>query len=130
MPASHDTSRDAGFDWPHMCYSEDWDRYTGGAQMHGGIGRAKLSSSALSGGTIRIATRSEIESSPRWQTAFAGERKDSRFYELLEDTVEGFDYGYLVAGGGEDICAIQPYFIVDQDLAAGTSGHAKTAIAG
>jgi hypothetical protein len=98
--------------------------------MHGGIGRVKLSSSALSGGTIRIAKRDEIASLPRWQGAFAGERKDRRFYELLEDTVGGFDYGYLVAGSGEDICAIQPYFIVDQDLTAGTNGHAKTLIAG
>src|SRR3984893_15330775 len=98
--------------------------------MHGRLVRFKLPSSALSGGTIRIATRSEIESLPRWQTAFAGERKDRRFYELLEDTVEGFDYGYLVAGSGEDISSIQPYFIVDQDLTAGTNGHAKTSIAG
>jgi hypothetical protein len=98
--------------------------------MHGGIGRAKLSSSAISGGTIRVATREEIASLPRWQTAFAGERKDRRFYELLEDTVNGFDYGYLVAGSGDEVNAIQPYFVIDQDLTAGTAGAAKTIIAG
>jgi hypothetical protein len=98
--------------------------------MHGGIGRFKLSSTAISGGTIRIATRSEIASLPRWQAAFGDERKDRRFYELLEDTLEGFDYGYLVAGSGDEICAVQPYFIVDQDLAAGTGGQAKALIAG
>jgi hypothetical protein len=98
--------------------------------MHGGIGRFKLSSTAISGGTVWIATRSEIASLPRWQTAFGDERKDRRFYELLEDTLEGFDYGYLVAGSGDDVCAVQPYFIVDQDLAAGTGGHAKSIIAG
>ncbi len=98
--------------------------------MHGGIGRFKLSSSAISCGTIRVATRNEIASLPRWQAAFAGERKDRRFYELLEDTVEGFDYGYLVAGSGEDISSVQPYFIVDQDLTAGISGYAKSIIAG
>jgi Acetyltransferase (GNAT) domain len=98
--------------------------------MHGGIGRVKLSSSAMSGGTMRIATRGEIASLPRWQTAFAGERKDRRFYELLEDTVAGFGYGYLVAGSGEDVSAIQPYFIIDQDLAAGTGGQARNVIAG
>jgi Acetyltransferase (GNAT) domain len=97
--------------------------------MHGGIGRVKLSSSAISGGTIRIASRNEIASLPRWQAAFAGERKDRRFYELLEDTLDGFDYGYLVAGNGDDIGAVQPYFIIDQDLVAGTGGQAKNVIA-
>jgi hypothetical protein len=52
--------------------------------------------SAISGGTV--ATRNETTSLPRGQTAFAGERKDRRFYELLEETLEGFDYVYLVAG--------------------------------
>ena len=31
---------------------------------------------------------------PRWSRAFAGERKDHRFYELIEDTLkDGFSYG-------------------------------------
>jgi hypothetical protein len=98
--------------------------------MHGGIGRFKLSSSAINGGVVRIATRGEVACLPRWHAAFAGERKDRRFYELLEDTLEGFDYGYLVAGSGDDVSSVQPYFIVDQDLTAGTNGHAKSIIAG
>jgi hypothetical protein len=88
--------------------------------MHGSIGRARLSSSAMSGGTIRIAGRDEVASLQRWQSAFAGERKDRRYYELLEDTVEGFDHGYLVAGSGDSVNAVQPYFVIDQDLTAGT----------
>ena len=68
----------------------------------------------MSGGTLRIATREEIASLPRWQGAFAGERKDRRFYELIEDTLGGFDYGYLVAGSGADVMAVQPYFIIDR----------------
>jgi hypothetical protein len=98
--------------------------------MHGGIGRFRLSSSAINGGALRIATRSEIASLPRWQSAFAAQRKDHRFYELLEDTLEGFDYGYLVAGSGDEISSVQPYFIVDQDLTAGTNGYARHLIAG
>jgi hypothetical protein len=97
--------------------------------MHGGIGRAKLSSSAISGGTLRVATRDEIASMPRWQGAFASERKDRRYYDLIEDTLEGFDYGYLVAGSGTDVSAVQPYFVIDQDLTAGTDGQAKNIIA-
>ena len=46
--------------------------------------------------TIRIATRNEIATSAHWRTAFSSERKDHRYYELIEDTLKGgFDYGYL-----------------------------------
>ena len=41
---------------------------------------------------------------PRWSRAFAGERKDHRFYELIEDTLkDGFSYGYFVVDDGADI---------------------------
>jgi hypothetical protein len=93
--------------------------------MHGSIGRAKLSSSAMSDGAIRIAGRDEVASLQRWQSAFAGERKDRRYYELLEDTIEGFDYGYLVAGSGDNVSAVQPYFVIDQDLTAGTGAQVQ-----
>jgi hypothetical protein len=55
-----------------------------------------------SGGTV--ATRNETASLPLWQTALAGERRDRRFYELLERTLEGFDYIYLVAGSCVVLC--------------------------
>ena len=91
--------------------------------MHGRFDRAKFASSPVSGGTVRIAARNEIAGLLRWRTAFAGERKDRRFYEL-------FDYGYFVVDDGEEVCAIQPFFVVDQDLVAGASDLAKTSIAG
>ena len=84
----------------------------------GGFDRAKFASSPIPRGTVRIAARSEIAGLSRWRTAFAGERKDHRFYELVEDTLkDGFDYGYLIVDDGKDICAIQPFFVLDQDLA-------------
>ena len=68
-----------------------------GASMHGRFDHAKFASSPVAGGTGRIATRNEIAGLLRWRTAFAGERKDHRFYELVEDTLtDGFDYGYFV----------------------------------
>src|SRR5271166_5357930 len=94
--------------------------------MHGGIDRAGLNAAAFRGGTVKLVSRSEIALLPHWQTAFAGERKDHRFYELLEDTLtDGFSYGYLVVESGGDARAIQPCFIVDQDLLGGISGFAK-----
>jgi hypothetical protein len=75
----------------------------------------------ISLGTVRIASRSEIESLPGWRSAFAGERKDRRYYELAEDTLEGFAFGYLLVEAGE-LRAVQPYFVVDQDLVTGAEG--------
>jgi Acetyltransferase (GNAT) domain len=99
--------------------------------MHGRIGRAVLAAPTINSATVHIASREEIACLPRWARAFAGERKDFRFYELVEDTLrDGFDYGYFVVANGAEICAIQPYFILDQDLLAGTNGYAKPLIAG
>ena len=82
------------------------------------------------GRTIRIASRHEVSGSLQWQKTFARERKDYRFYELIEDTLkDGFEYGYLNIENGNTVCAIQPYFLIDQDLLAGTSGHARKLIA-
>jgi hypothetical protein len=76
--------------------------------------------------SVRFALRAEVTRLPRWSCAFADERKDHRFYELLEDTLtDGFSYGYLVVESGGDVRAIQPCFIVDQDLLGGISGFAK-----
>jgi hypothetical protein len=81
--------------------------------------------------TIRIATRNEVAASLHWRTAFAGERKDHRYYELIEDTLKGeFGYGYLAIESGGAIRAIQPYIVVDQDLLAGTGGFAQGLVAG
>ena len=81
--------------------------------------------------TIRITSRDEISGSLHWQNAFAHERKDHRYYELLEATLkDGFKYGYLSIESGRTVCAIQPYFLVDQDLLAGITGHVRKLVAG
>ena len=75
---------------------------------------------------VRIASREDVSRLPSWSRAFAGGRKDYRYYELVEDTLtDGFNYGYLVIENGADVRAIQPYFIVDQDLLGGISGFGK-----
>jgi len=98
--------------------------------MHGNVDRANSAPASIETATLRIASRDEITRLPRWSRAFVNERKDHRFYELLEDTLaEGFDYGYFIAANGDDVHAIQPYFVVDQDLLAGTGDRAKPLIA-
>ena len=63
-------------------------------------------------------SRAEVRRSRRWLTAFSGERKDRRYYEVCEETIDqGFDYRYLsLKDECGEICAIQPYFINDQDV--------------
>jgi len=88
-------------------------------------------STSRPGRMIRIASRAEISALPQWQSAFARERKDRRYYELIEDTLkDGFTYGYLIVENDRAVRAIQPYFLVDQDLLAGMSGAVTKIVGG
>jgi hypothetical protein len=71
---------------------------------------------------IDTVSRAELAGCPGWPPAFASERKDHRYYELVEDTIhQGFDYQYFVLKDeGGEIRAVQPFFMNDQDLLAGT----------
>ncbi|HYC18352.1 MAG TPA: GNAT family N-acetyltransferase [Pseudolabrys sp.] len=81
--------------------------------------------------SVRLASRNEISGSSHWRSAFAHERKDHRYYELLEDTLkDGFRYGYLVIESDDGIRAIQPCFQIDQDLLAGLGERVKKIVAG
>jgi predicted N-acyltransferase len=68
----------------------------------------------------KLVTRAELAQVPRWTQAFAGRRKDHRYYEIVEDTIRGFDYRYIViADAGGTVRAVQPCFVLDQDLLQG-----------
>jgi len=71
---------------------------------------------------VDVKSRAEIQNTPAWASAFANQRKDSRYYDLVEETIhQGFHYRYFVlTGEGGEVRAIQPFFILDQDLLAGT----------
>lgn len=73
--------------------------------------------------TVEVFSRADLAGCPRWTKAFSAERKDSRYYQIVEDTIHpDFVYLYfvLVDQKGE-ASAIQPFFLLDQDLLAGTS---------
>src|ERR1700757_5070057 len=65
-----------------------------------------------------IATREELGSFSGWRDAFSGERKDRRYYEIVNDTLNepAAEFLYMVLPGG----AVQPLFVIDQDLLAGS----------
>ncbi len=78
---------------------------------------------------VAAAGRDEIERSTRWTKAFAGRRKDQRYYALVEDTIHPeFVYRYFaLKDTAGEIRAIQPFFIIDQDLLTGTPSKVRNA---
>ena len=70
---------------------------------------------------VAVLVRSELTAVEAWPQAFSHLRKDSRYYEIVEDTIcPEFKYRYLaIKTKAGDICAIQPFFVLDQDLLAG-----------
>jgi hypothetical protein len=72
---------------------------------------------------LEVVRRADLPQFPCWRTSFANERKDHRYYELVEDTLHPeFDYRYFAIGDANgEVCAVQPFFLLDQDLLVGLS---------
>jgi hypothetical protein len=63
----------------------------------------------------------DLRTCEAWRIAFAGQRKDHRYYEIIADTIrDHFDYGYLaIRDASGRVLAVQPYFLLDQDVLEG-----------
>jgi hypothetical protein len=72
-------------------------------------------------GQSEVLSREDLSHYPQWAEAFGSKRKDRRYYELVEDTINPeFKYGYFGLRDGEgSVSAFQPFFIVDQDILLG-----------
>ncbi len=83
----------------------------------------KQGSAAGLTGSVGLVSRAELTHCLYWKNAFAGKRKDHRYYELVEDTIrQGFDYRYFaIKNEHGEVQAVQPFFILDQDLIVGAS---------
>jgi Peptidogalycan biosysnthesis/recognition len=89
-----------------------------------GISMRQASNESMqSAGCLEVIARDNLQRCPRWEIAFANERKDHRYYELVEDTLHPeFDYRYFVIKDAVgQICAVQPFFLLDLDLLVGAS---------
>jgi hypothetical protein len=71
--------------------------------------------------TVDVYTRRELAQCRHWANAFQSERKDYRYYELVEDTIHPeFEYRYFVIKDEVGkVQAVQPFFLLDQDMLAG-----------
>jgi predicted N-acyltransferase len=85
---------------------------------------------ATSDGSVYVATRQQLEQVPAWSRAFARQRKDRRYYEIVEDTIrQGFDYRYFVLEDkAGNIRGVQPFFILRQDLLQGSGPRVTGAV--
>jgi predicted N-acyltransferase len=65
--------------------------------------------------------RNELRTCEAWRIAFAGQRKDHRYYEIIADTIrDHFEYGYFAIRDASGlVLAVQPYFLLDQDVLEG-----------
>ncbi|HMF21225.1 MAG TPA: GNAT family N-acetyltransferase [Pseudolabrys sp.] len=74
-------------------------------------------------GSVETVRRDELACCLHWRHAFEHERKDSRYYEIVEDTIlQGFEYRYFaIKDMHGQVRAILPFFILDQDLLVGAS---------
>jgi Peptidogalycan biosysnthesis/recognition len=72
-------------------------------------------------GEVNVVSRRQLQNCSHWQHAFALQHKDRRYYEIIEDTIHPeFDYHYFAIRNCQgEIQAIQPFFILDQDILAG-----------
>lgn len=90
----------------------------GATKQTGRVGETRSTASSVD---LEIVEREGVAQLPRWQDAFGDERKDHRYFELVEDTLHPeFDYRYFVMRDGRgDVRAVQPFFVLDQDLLVG-----------
>jgi hypothetical protein len=77
-----------------------------------------------SGNTVEVMTGAQIARCRRWPHAFAAQRKDHRYYDVVEAGIcQGFDYRYFAlrdAAGA--VRAVAPFFVLDQDICAALKG--------
>ena len=76
-------------------------------------------------------TRGEIAGCPAWAATFADRRKDHRYYEILEDTLrDRVEYRYFaIIDQAACIRAVQPFFLLDQDILEGLGAEWQTRLA-
>jgi Acetyltransferase (GNAT) domain len=77
--------------------------------------------SAPASPAVSVCTLSELETDPAWRQAFAQQRKDFRYFKIVEESLhQDFEHRYFRLRLPDGETAIQPFFIHDQDLLAGS----------
>jgi len=67
---------------------------------------------------LQLLSRAELDTCSCWTSQFARLRKDHRYYEIVEDTLQqDFEFNYLLLRpSNEADCAVQPCFVINQNV--------------
>jgi predicted N-acyltransferase len=81
-------------------------------------------------GVAKIVSRAELQNCDAWKRAFRNKCKDRRYYEIVEETLEGdFEHHYLqLEDDSGNVRAIQPVFFVRQNLVEGVPGKIRSVV--
>ena len=81
-------------------------------------------------GVARIRSLAELQNCDAWPRALRNKCKDHRYYEIVEETLEGgFEYHYLqLEDNSGNVRAIQPVFFVRQNLVEGVLGKIRSVV--
>jgi predicted N-acyltransferase len=80
-------------------------------------------------GIVRVVSGSALQQCDEWKTAFEARCKDHRYYEILEQTLDGFEHHYLlIEDYSGTVRAVQPLFFVRQNLTEGVPGRIRKAV--
>jgi predicted N-acyltransferase len=81
-------------------------------------------------GVAKVVTLAELQNSDEWKRAFRDKCKDHRYYEIVEETLEGgFEYHYLLLeDDSRNVRAIQPVFFLRQNLVEGVPGKLRSVV--
>ena len=84
----------------------------------------------FSQGIAKIVTLAELQNYDAWKRAFQGKCKDHRYYEIVDQTLEGdFEHHYLALNDDSGtVRAIQPVFFVRQNLVEGVPGRIRSLV--
>ena len=83
-------------------------------------------------GAAKVVTLAELQNCDAWQRAFRNKCKDHRYYEIVDETLDGnFEHYYLVLEDDSgNVRAVQPVFFARQNLIEGVRGKIRSVIDG
>jgi len=81
-------------------------------------------------GVAKITSLADLQNCDAWPRAFRNKCEDHRYYEIVEETLEGgFEYRYLLLEDRSgNVRAIQPVFFVRQNLVEGVPGKIRSVV--
>ena len=91
---------------------------------------AVMTTIPIPNGIAKIVSRTELLNCDAWQRAFHGKCKDNRYYEIVDETLEGnFEHRYLsIEDRSGTVRAVQPVFFVRQNLVEGVPGRIRSVV--